>query len=286
MSEFKFACPVCGQHITADSSTSGTPLECPTCFQTLIVPNAPAFGEGKLVLTAAKATTGRKTGRGQTEIEPKSAKLQQLKSSLVPLTVLLATGGVAFLLWHNQLANLANRVADRATGSRTKAPQPVAFQSSHPVPNNVSWTLNPTNAAIPNGPTVGSIHGYGFLCERAVLKGDRLSLRQGPAGPPELGLTVSLAGRRAEELAGKTILVSPATPVPAPRVVLRWKDDQQEPVTQHIHAGYAMKLTFGRIADNKIYGRIYIALPDEQRSFAGGNFEAEISRPTEPLAGR
>ena len=103
-----------------------------------------------------------------------------------------------------------------------------------------------------------------------------------------VGLLFRLLGdrARAEELAGKTILVSPATPVPAPRVVLRWKDDQQEPVTQHIHAGYAMKLTFGRIADNKIYGRIYIALPDEHRSFAAGNFEAEISRPTEPLAGR
>ena len=42
MSEFKFACPVCGQHITADSSTSGGQIECPTCFQKIVVPQAPA----------------------------------------------------------------------------------------------------------------------------------------------------------------------------------------------------------------------------------------------------
>ena len=286
MSEFKFACPVCGQHITADSSTSGTPLECPTCFQTLIVPPAPAFGDRKLVLTAAKASSGRQAVSKESGAGAKPTKLQGLKTSVLPLLLLIATGGVALLLWHSQLTNLANRLADRATRSETQTAAPSAFHSPHPIPTDVSWTLNATNAPIPNGEVVGSVHGNGFLCERAVLKGDRLSLRQGPAGPPELGITVSLVGRRPEELSGKTIFVSPTAPVSAPRVVLRWKNDQQEPVTQHIHSGYAMKLSFGRITDGRIYGRIYIALPDEQKSFAAGNFVAEISRPTEPLAGK
>ena len=38
MSEFKFACPVCGQHITSDASATGKHLECPTCFQKIVVP--------------------------------------------------------------------------------------------------------------------------------------------------------------------------------------------------------------------------------------------------------
>ena len=286
MSEFKFACPVCGQHITADSSTSGTLLECPTCFQTLIVPQAPAYGDRKLILTAAKASSLRKTAMWESGAEGKPSRAHQLKATLLPLVLLIGTGGLAYLLWHNQLTNLINRLADRATRTETNTPPPIAFRSPHPIPSNVSWTLNTTNAPIPNGEVVGSVHGNGFLCERAVLKGDRLSLRQGPAGPPELGITVSLGGRRPEELTGKTIIVNPTTPTPAPRVVLRWRDDQLEPVTQHIHAGYAMKLTFGKIADKRIYGRIYIALPDDQKSFAAGNFEAEITRPAEPLAGK
>jgi hypothetical protein len=283
MSEFKFACPVCGQHITADSSVSGTPLECPTCFQTLIVPHAPAFGDQKLVLTAAKA--GRKPAPGDPNAGPGKVAQHPRRGVLIPLALLVGTGGIAFLLWHNQLMRLANGFADRATRTPTNQAQVIPFHSPHPIPANVSWTLNATNVAIPDSAVAGSVHGQGFLCERAVLKGDRLSLRQGPAGPPELGITVSLSGRTAQDLSGKTILVNPSTPVPAPRVVLRWKDEQQEPVTQHIHAGYAMKLLFGRIAESKIYGRIYIALPDEQKSFAAGNFEAEITRAAEPMAG-
>src|SRR4051794_12612161 len=54
MSEFKFACPVCGQHITADSSTSGGQIQCPTCFQKIVVPQAPTSGDSKFILSAAQ----------------------------------------------------------------------------------------------------------------------------------------------------------------------------------------------------------------------------------------
>src|SRR6266496_6076512 len=56
MSEFKFACPVCGQHITCDSRTSGSQMECPTCFRKLIVPQPSAAGSPNLVLTASEVT--------------------------------------------------------------------------------------------------------------------------------------------------------------------------------------------------------------------------------------
>ncbi len=55
MSEFKFACPVCGQHITTDSGSSGKSIECPTCFRKIVVPQAPASEETKLILSAAQA---------------------------------------------------------------------------------------------------------------------------------------------------------------------------------------------------------------------------------------
>jgi hypothetical protein len=286
MSDFKFACPVCGQHITADSSASGSQLECPTCFQKLVVPQAPTCGDRKLIFSAAKATSARTAFAVGSAPVIQKTKLQNLKASLVPVLVLMGTGSLAFLLWHSQLATLANGWAERATKSAAKVTTANVFRSPHPVPSNVTWTLNVTNAPIPNGEVVGSIHGNGFLCEHATFKADRLSLRQGSASHPDLGITVTLGGRRPEELAGKAIVVSPTIPIPAPRVVLRWKDDLQEPVTEHIHAGYAMKIIFGPIADSRISGRIFIALPDEQKSFAGGSFDAEIVRPSQPLAGK
>jgi len=284
MSEVKFACPVCGQHITADSGASGTQLECPTCFQALVVPQAPEVGDTKLILSASKAPVAKTAFPADPRSTPKAAMDWKLK--LIPLLALLGTGGLAFLLWHKQLNGLANGLAERAAGPAPKPASPAAFTSPHSVPANINWTLNITNASIPNADVAGRIHGYGFLCEHATWKNGRLSLRQGPAASPDLGITISLGPRQPAEFSGKTILVSPATPTPGARVVLRWKGEQQDPITEHIHAGYAMKLSFVAVADGRVRGKIYVSLPDEEKSFAAGNFDAEIIGAPQPLAGR
>jgi len=283
MSEFKFACPVCGQHITADSSTSGNQLECPTCFQRIVVPQAPEGGDTKLILSATKASTSRTAFAEGAETTTKGHKW---KAKLIPLVVLVGTGGVAFLLWHNQLTKLANRVAEKAAGPMPQPAMPSAFSSPHPVPGNISWTLNPTNGPIPTSDVAGRVHGHGFLCEHATWKSGRLSLRQGQTGSPDLGITISLGPRQPEDFGGKVILVNPTTPSPGPRIVLRWKSEQQEPITEHIHVGYALKLIFAPVADGRVRGKIYVALPDDEKSFAAGNFDAEIVGATRPLAGK
>ncbi len=59
MSEFKFACSICGQHITTDSSASGRQIQCPTCYQKIVVPQAPASTDTKLLLSAPPANPRR-----------------------------------------------------------------------------------------------------------------------------------------------------------------------------------------------------------------------------------
>ena len=54
MSEFKYACPVCGQHMKCDSSQGGTVMECPTCFQKITAPHAPESADPKFILTGTK----------------------------------------------------------------------------------------------------------------------------------------------------------------------------------------------------------------------------------------
>ncbi len=39
VSEFKFTCPQCGQHILCDTKWSGREINCPACQQTLVVPS-------------------------------------------------------------------------------------------------------------------------------------------------------------------------------------------------------------------------------------------------------
>jgi len=53
MSDFNFACPVCHQHLKCDTSKSGSMMKCPTCFQRVVVPQAPNQ-DSKLVITAQR----------------------------------------------------------------------------------------------------------------------------------------------------------------------------------------------------------------------------------------
>src|SRR5437899_1810004 len=97
MSEFKFACPVCGQHITADSSTSGGQLECPTCFQKIVVPQAPSSADSKFILSASQVGKPRPlptdTLNGSSTPKPSSNAVPVLITVLV---LLGAAGAAAF----------------------------------------------------------------------------------------------------------------------------------------------------------------------------------------------
>src|ERR1700742_2093945 len=85
MSEFKYACPVCGQHMMCDSSQSGSTMDCPTCFQKIIVPQAPSDTNQRLILTGTKASD-----RPVTKIpEPGAYAAKQVKSSSGPLVVVI-----------------------------------------------------------------------------------------------------------------------------------------------------------------------------------------------------
>jgi DNA-directed RNA polymerase subunit RPC12/RpoP len=39
MSEFKFSCPTCGQHVRGDLSYAGKPYQCPVCQTEFVIPN-------------------------------------------------------------------------------------------------------------------------------------------------------------------------------------------------------------------------------------------------------
>ena len=43
MAEFKFSCPQCGQHIQCDTGYAGAQINCPSCQQSIVVPQAPRF---------------------------------------------------------------------------------------------------------------------------------------------------------------------------------------------------------------------------------------------------
>lgn len=108
-----------------------------------------------------------------------------------------------------------------------------------------------------------------------------MNLNQGQAPPWDLGMSLGLIARQGEELSGKTLEITPDRPR-APRVVLRWKDEQQKPATENFNSGYALKIVFGQATNRHMPGKIYLCLPDPAKSFVAGTFDAEIRRPPPP----
>jgi DNA-directed RNA polymerase subunit RPC12/RpoP len=296
MSELKFACPVCGQHITADSSTSGGQIECPTCFQKIVVPQAPASGDSKFILSASQVSKPRPVQNGAaSHLGPLQKSPTSVVVPILLILLLLGGAGAAVFLFRDKIFKTTSQQAQPATDVPPKHKEPRTPRAFHPIPTNFSWRLDLTNAALPEAIAAGNVHGSGFVCEKATLQGGAsggrkpdaaLVLQLGHAWPPDLGVGVLLFAGQGEELSGKTVEVGPERAPPLPRVVLRWKDDQEKPVTQYFNSGYALKLVFGTAAAGRIPGKIYLCFPDDAKSFVAGTFEAEIRKPPPPKAPR
>ncbi len=287
MSEFKFACPVCGQHITADGSTSGGQIDCPTCFQKIVVPQAPASQDTKLILSAAQVAKPRPVpsdAASQLGPLPTSPSRSSILA-LIILLILIGGAGAALFAFRDQILKAFRGKAPVSTNAIVMSSNvPVAFHSPYPVPTNITWTLDLTNSVFPEETAVGRIHGHGFLCEKAILRGGLLSLGQGK-GPWDLAVSIHLFARQGEELSGKTLEVFPTQPH-SPRVVLRWKNELRKSASETIRSGYALRLVFEQAAEGRMPGKIYLCLPDAAKSFVAGTFTAEIKKPLPPKGTR
>lgn len=279
MSEFKFACPVCGQHITADSDAAGTQIECPTCFQKIVVPQGPTSGDSKFILSATQV------GKARPISTPAVGATQVSRPNyipvLIPILLVLALGALAFVFRAKLFRSAAKDAAQTVvqTTSAPARPRPKVF---HPIPTNIVWTLNLADAVIPESTVAGSLRGKGFLCERAILTGGNLMLRQGTGPVADLAVNMQLFAKTGEELSGKTIEIAPEREPPEPKVILRWRDEAGKGKSKSFPTGYLLRLVFGQPNGGKMPGKVFLALPDQDHSVLAGTFLAEIRKPAPP----
>lgn len=272
MSEFKFACPVCGQHITCDARSSGTQMECPTCFRKLVVPVNNGGGLPNLVLTASEVSTRPvPQAVGAEPIAGTSRKRFPL-AEIALVIVLSVVVGSAYV-FRGQLVKVVRHDPPEKTPSPSKANQVNA-----PPASDTCWTLHLAGVKFPATPAAGRVQGENFLAQKVTLQGGTLNFRQGPSWPPDLGFTVSLFANRGEDLAGQAIQIE-ASRTNSPKVTLRWKSDQAEPASKTYRKGYALRLEFGQVSGGHLPGKIYLCTPDDSRSYVAGTFNAEIRKP-------
>ncbi|HMP84202.1 MAG TPA: hypothetical protein PKA41_16005 [Verrucomicrobiota bacterium] len=285
MESFKFACPVCGQHIRCEPDKAGSHMECPTCFQMLVVPHRAENGSSKYVLTAAKVQTRSVPGTAPVESPAPAKKPFPLGAVLLVIVIAAALGaGYAFrdrIFKPTKPAETGSITsgtapsapAAGAANSQSQTPPTPASPASSPM-----WTLDLAGVKIPQAAATGRIHGKDFIYSRSTVRGGELTLRQGLSWPPDLGMTIYLNAANAEDLAGKTVNVISTAPNP-PRIKLRWKDENQQEQTKNVNSGYALRIEFGSVADGHLAGKLYVSTPDPAQSWIAGSFKAEIRKP-------
>jgi DNA-directed RNA polymerase subunit RPC12/RpoP len=282
MSEYKYACPVCGQHMRCDSSQAGTVMECPTCFQKITAPQAPAAGDSqKFVLTGTKVGE-RPLPKAATET-PAAAPVAKSFPWVILIVVLIAglAGAAVFALRgkFSRPSTATTVTATTAPAGETNAaaatPKPPAIITS-----DTNWTLNLETVATPEAAAVGRIHGQSSMLNRAIFQAGVLTLRPSVKGSPDVMLVINFGGALPEALAGNTINVT-TNAEQAAGVSLRWKENGQN-AKQNYDSGYALRLEMGPLANNHMPGKIYFCAPDDLKSYVMGTFNVEIRKPKPP----
>src|SRR5882724_13311878 len=123
MSEFKYACPVCGQHISCDSSQAGAQMECPTCFQKITVPQAPSSEGQKFIITGTKK--GERPAPTNPEANPyASPQAKVFPGALVVVIILLFIGAAVAFVYRGTIFKSIN-VSKTAANSTMEETNPV-----------------------------------------------------------------------------------------------------------------------------------------------------------------
>ena len=264
MSEFKFACPVCGQRMAVDSSATGAQVECPTCFQIIIVPKAPTEGS-KYQLSATQYI---KPVILAPPPRPQTPPVVPQRKNAVLIFILIFACAIATALF----------IREKIVSSQQEKEMAGAANA----PRSPLWKLDLSASAVPNRPVAGQIHGQHFVIRQTVLQNGLLLFRSDRAWQPVMsaGIFVStnaFSTNAAQILSGKTFEIGTNHAGFAPGVSLFWRDGQLR-VMEMFTNGFAMKLQFGQLSDNRLPGEIYLCLPDATKSYLAGTFTAEVQR--------
>jgi ribosomal protein S27E len=275
MSEFKFACPVCGQRMAVDSSASGAQVECPTCFQIIVVPKAPAVGS-KYQLSA---TQYLKPIMLPPPPKPAAPVAPQRKYAVLIFVLILAFAVVTALFVRAEIAR--SRQEQARAGSTNAVPPPAS-----PL-----WTLDLTSATFPDQAAAGEIHGKDFVCRQAVLlQNGVLMLRSERGWQALISATIFVSSNAfstnaPEVLSGRNFEITTNHTGFVPNVTLSWQEGDLR-IMEMFTNNFAMKLEFGNLSSNQLPGKIYFCLPDDLKSYVAGSFTAEVQRFPRPRSSR
>ena len=163
--------------------------------------------------------------------------------------------------------------------SRSQTPSRVVAQSNPARKNElVAWTMRPENHVIPQRFASGMIRGMAFHPEVVSVENGVFKLRQGRGTFPDLEVSIFLPHKEGKTFSSQTFEIQPdAGGVATPHVWIQVKPPGRDfPEQQAFPKGYLLRLEFGPASQGSVSGKIYLALPDAEKSFVTGTFTAEM----------
>jgi hypothetical protein len=152
------------------------------------------------------------------------------------------------------------------------------------------WTLDAAEPPIPTDRIHGSISGEDFIVENVRLDpggtSQVLAFQQGVGTTADHELFIYLNNvNNNDSVAGRHWTVTKETKgKDAPQVVKRWTANPKfAPISKTYYYGYSMRLEFGQPTRDWLPGRIYVALPDTNKTVLAGAFSLPIAHPAVEL---
>ena len=172
-----------------------------------------------------------------------------------------------------------------------------------------AWVADASQADIPDRPASGRLHGSDFTVDKARLgpwsewsgnvgdlpekqdhaDGVVLTLQAGKDSPPRNYITLFLAVKAGESVAGKTFAVPVGGPFkqsekimdrdgkhwlsPVGGVQLNSAEPGRKPRAD-LPPKVTLRVKFGKMKNNVLPGSVYLCMDDPEKSFVAGSFEA------------
>lgn len=148
----------------------------------------------------------------------------------------------------------------------------------HSAEPKIEWTTDLSKMKFPDAPVSGMVRGGPFKIEYAEhgITGT-LRIVHGK-GNGDAYISVHLPIKNTAELAGmKFEIEAKGDAMTSPALHVKRKPNPKSlPEGEVYTKGYAMRLEFGDNKDGKIMGKIYVCVPDKDKSVIAGTFTVQV----------
>jgi len=154
------------------------------------------------------------------------------------------------------------------------AKKPEAISKTAP---SISWKKDLSGVEIPGAIPSGMIHGEAFVSTSAKIDHGILTIRDGKGFHPEHAVMIFLFLKKGETAEGKSFNVTTTSGFGSPHIHMKWKPKGSKvPKTKMFMKDYVMRLKFGFIKNGELPGKIYLCMPDKEKSYVAGSFRAAM----------